>query len=119
MHVRYVRSQVATATELTLTPPRRHRVLFVSKASVLLGTEGLLTGRLRRPQLQPDGRQSPEDRQRRDRLREQVRRRRGRRRAILPRQHVPASPGEAGRSRRYAPRFFSDPDDRLTAAAVR
>ena len=93
-------------------------LLFVSKAidgHVLLGPEDLLTGRFSRPQLQPDGRQRPEDRQRRDRLREPIRRPRGRRHAVLPRQHVPASPSEAGRRCRSVP----DRDDCLTDVTVR
>ena len=68
----------------------------VIKATIDRGTEGLFTVRLSRPQLQPDGRQRPEDRQRRDCLQEPVRCPRGQRRAVLPRQHVPASPSEAG-----------------------
>lgn len=52
----------------------------------------LFTERFSRPQLQPDGRQRSEDRERRDRLREPVRGPRGRHYALLPRKHVPASP---------------------------
>lgn len=58
--------------------------------------QGVLAGRLGWALLQPDGRQSPAHRDGRDRLREPVRRPRGRPGALLPRKHVPASPSRTG-----------------------
>ncbi|XP_044356072.1 uncharacterized protein [Triticum aestivum] len=61
--------------------------------------QGVLAGRLDRALLQPDGRQSPAHRHRRDRLPEPVRRPRDRPGAFLPREHVPPSPSGAGAGR--------------------